>query len=255
LEYLGDELVGKSFDQIEGSVWSRRILNTQISANVIDPQTPVAVKFDIFRRINTGGSPLNSQEIRHCMSKDRSRQFLRELCDTQEFRTTMGSAIVNHVRMVDRELALRYAAFKLLGDIGNFKRYNSMDELLTAMNQTLDDPHQVSERQLKSLAVGFARAMENASLLFGGYAFRKWPEGSSNLFPINRALFDVWSVVLSNLTQGQVLRMKDDLVAGARSLMTNDGDFIAAISTGTSSPQKIITRFDRVLDLVRKSTK
>src|SRR6266478_1180227 len=39
LEYL-EELKGKTFKEIDGSIWSRRINNTQISANVIDPQTP-----------------------------------------------------------------------------------------------------------------------------------------------------------------------------------------------------------------------
>ncbi|MDA9530034.1 DUF262 domain-containing protein [Bradyrhizobium sp. CCBAU 25338] len=252
LEYLGDELQGKTYNDIEGTIWSRRILNTQISANVIDPQTPVAVKFDIFRRINTGGSPLNSQEIRHCMSKDRSRQFLRDLCDTAAFRETMGSSIIDHVRMVDRELALRFTAFKLIGDIANFKRYGSMDEFLTEINQLLDNSHEVTARQLRTLADGFVRAMENARLLFGQHAFRKWPEGYGYLYPINRALFDVWSVALSDISPDRLERMKGPLVDGARSLMTNDGDFISAISTGTSSPQKIITRFDRVLDLVRE---
>lgn len=111
LEYLGDELGGMTFDQLRGSIWYRRILNTQILANVIDPQTPDAVKFDIFRRINTGGSPLNAQEIRHCMSSPRSRDFLRSLCDTRSFVEAVGPKIVNHVRMVDRELALRYVSF------------------------------------------------------------------------------------------------------------------------------------------------
>jgi hypothetical protein len=73
---------------------TRRILNTQIQANVIDPQTPDAVKFDIFRRINTGGSPLNAQEIRHCMSNARSRAFLGELCEKQSFASVVGPRVV-----------------------------------------------------------------------------------------------------------------------------------------------------------------
>jgi hypothetical protein len=78
-------LRGKTFKEIDGTLWSRRINNTQISANVIDPQTPVGVKFDIFKRINTGGSPLNAQEIRHCMTRSRSRNFLMELSDSPAF--------------------------------------------------------------------------------------------------------------------------------------------------------------------------
>jgi Protein of unknown function DUF262 len=254
LEYLGTELNGMTFSELRGSIWWRRILSTQILANVIDPQTPDAVKFDIFRRINTGGSPLNAQEIRHCMSTSRSREFLRTLCDTPSFVKTVGKKIVDHVRMVDRELALRYAAFKLLDSIDEYQQYASMDDFLTAMNRKLDDPKQVLDRHLSKLKSGFEAAMNNAFTIFSNHAFRKWPEGHDDLYPVNRALFDVWSVQLSNLSANLVETQARGIARRARTLMTVDEEFIAAISTGTSSSQRVLLRFDRVRDLLGRST-
>ena len=69
------ELQGQGFCDL-AKLFRRRLNSSQFVAHVIDPQTPYRVKFDIFRRINTGGTPLSAQEIRHCMSKNRSRQFL-----------------------------------------------------------------------------------------------------------------------------------------------------------------------------------
>jgi hypothetical protein len=83
LEYLADAK-GKRFSQLP-SPWRRRIYNTQIVVHVIDPTTPTGVKYDIFKRIKTGGSPLNHQEIQHCMSKQRSRDFLRRCTHMEEF--------------------------------------------------------------------------------------------------------------------------------------------------------------------------
>ncbi len=246
LEYLSSELQGASYANIAGSVWGRRILNTQISANVIDPQTPTAVKFDIFRRINTGGSPLNAQEIRHCMSRERSRSFIKELTESDSFVEAVGTKIVDHVRMVDRELVLRYAAFKLLGNVDRYQTFGSMDDFLTEMNQRIDDTQKVSDRRLKALKSEFEYAMTNAVRLFGVHAFRKWPEDTEHLYPVNRALFDVWSVKLSNLSPDQVDKKGRYIVSGARKMMTADDDFISSISTGTSSPQKVSLRFDRV---------
>lgn len=246
LEYLGEELNGKTFDDLRGSVWWRRILNTQIQANVIDPQTPDAVKFDIFRRINTGGSPLNAQEIRHCMSSDRARNFLRDLCDLDSFDAAVGSKIVRHVRMVDRELALRFFAFKTLGSISEYQDFASMDDFLTAANRSLSNSKDFSDRQLARLKGQFDRAMRNASSVFGQRAFRKWPEDDDHLYPVNRALFDVWSVKLSELSSDSLKGKTRQIVSKARQLMTADEDFIASISTGTSSPQKVALRFERV---------
>ncbi|MDZ4320699.1 MAG: DUF262 domain-containing protein, partial [Phenylobacterium sp.] len=65
LEYL-ITLDGLTYEQLDaGSL--RRFRATQIVVHVIEPQTPDEVKFDIFNRVNTLGSPLSAQEIRHAM--------------------------------------------------------------------------------------------------------------------------------------------------------------------------------------------
>jgi hypothetical protein len=66
-------------------VLQRRIRSTQIVVHVIEPQTPDDIKYDIFGRVNTLGEPLSAQEIRHAMSKDRSRQFLHRLVHLESF--------------------------------------------------------------------------------------------------------------------------------------------------------------------------
>lgn len=112
-------------------MFSRRIEQTQLYINVIDPQTPGKVKYDIFKRINTGGKALNNQEIRNCLANRRTREFLHSLSRSDEFiKATRGS--VSPVRMADEELILRFIAFYLidtgLSDSQEYK--GGMDELL-----------------------------------------------------------------------------------------------------------------------------
>ena len=109
LEYLSD-VKGQRFNDLP-AVWKRRIYNTQIVAHVIEPSTPPAVMYDIFRRINTGGTPLRAQEIRHCVSKKRSRAFLMELVETTAFDTATSGKLKITAGWSDRELALRFVAF------------------------------------------------------------------------------------------------------------------------------------------------
>ncbi|MGH3874603.1 MAG: DUF262 domain-containing protein [Pseudonocardiaceae bacterium] len=242
MEYLGN-IRGKRFDELPQPM-RRRIHNAQIVVHVIDPKTPTGVKYDIFKRINTGGTPLNHQEIRHCMSKQRSRDFLKRCTHLPEFDLATGGKLQDHVRMNDREMALRFCAFALLGEEAYFERFRAMDLFLEHTTQLLDD-EEVSDAQLDELAERFRLAMVNAYEIFGDHAFRKWPYGTEWLSPINRPLFETWSIVLSRYETADVAARQNDIVRVAREWMTNDQEYIAAITSSTGDPRKVRYRFVR----------
>jgi len=239
VEYLGDAVEGKRFEELPAP-WKRRINNAQIMAHVIDPTTPSDVMYDIFKRINTGGTPLNAQEIRHCMSRDRSRRVLREMTLTDEFYE--ATQIREHLRMNDREMALRFAAFWLLG-VEGYAEVSAMDPFLQKATRLLDSPDDVDGGAITRLQSDFRKAMTNARLLFGDYAFRKWPEGVTGRNPVNRALFETWSLTLVRYKAEDLVRRKDDIVAAARNLMTNDLAYLDAITSSTGHVRRVQYRF------------
>lgn len=244
LEYLKDA-EGKRFKALPAP-WRRRLYNTQIVVHVIDPTTPTGVKYDIFKRINTGGSPLNHQEIRHCMSKDRSRDFLSRCTHLESFDQATGGGMRDHVRMNDREMALRFCAFILLGEATYYEhRFRAMDPFLEEATEMLDDPERVSDHRLEELANQFDSAMTNSYEVFGDHAFRKWPYDTDWRSPINRPLFEVWSVVLANYAREDVRQRKDAIVAHGREIMTSDPEYMAAITSSTGDPRKVAVRFER----------
>ena len=65
LEYL-TELNGLTYADLQKKydLYWRRFKLTKLSANIIQPGSPTKVRYDIFRRLNTGGRPLNNQELR-----------------------------------------------------------------------------------------------------------------------------------------------------------------------------------------------
>ena len=240
------ELNGRGFDDLS-PMFKRRLRNAQFVAHVIDPQTPYRVKFDIFRRINTGGSPLSTQEIRHCMSGNRSREFLKKLATDQSFSEATGWALHDHPRMADREVVLRFVAFRLLTPDG-YPEYGGFDEFLVAVTKQLDDP---ACRNLDELHAAFVRSMTNCHTVFGDYAFRKWPWGAGRRNPINRALFESWGTALADYNQPTVRAGVVGLRKRARDMMTHDSDFIESISGSTGTVRHVKTRFAKVEDAVR----
>jgi len=211
LEYLKNE-EGKYFRHEDSAMcidqrYRKRVMQTQILVNIIDPQTPVDVKFDIFKRINQGGRPLNAQEIRNCMSSPRTRALIQDLCESQEFLDATCHSI-GSVRMQDQELVLRFLAFRLT-------EYNILEEYSGSMDRFLDKAvdtlNEAPEHILEELMESFLTAMVNATHLFGSYAFRKClpehlaPDARRRL--INSSLFTTWSLNLADYDLGEVLKV------------------------------------------------
>lgn len=248
LEYLQDVVGGKSFKDLEGTFWAKRLNSTQIVANVIDSQTPPRVKFDIFKRINTGGTPLTSQEIRHCMASSRLRNFLKHHAECEEFERATGGRLTGHIRMADRELVLRGFAFMLNPSLENVWRAGSMENLLNSAAEQIDVG--MGEGELSDLSDRFKTAMRLAREIFGKRAFRKWLRTSEQNFPLNRALFDVWTSVLASAAGEEFLYQRDSVIQKFRGLCSDDTYFIQAISAATFDPKKIVYRFNAISNLL-----
>lgn len=247
LTYLKD-LEGSGFGEI-GPVFRRRLQGSQLVAHVIDPQTPYRVKFDIFRRLNTGGSPLSAQEIRHCMSGPRSRALLKLLASNQDFAAATGGSLTGHPRMADREVILRFIAHHLHG-ADEYASHGSLDEFLGSVTGELDDQSKVSDEDLGRIEQQFVVGMQNARIVFGDHAFRFWPESQDRRNPINRALFEAWSVVLSRYSELEIAQRAQLIAREARRMMTADSEFVSSISGSTGDAASVRTRFARVEGLV-----
>lgn len=242
MEYL-TECNGKYFkdsngkeDGLEG-VYTRRIEQTQLFINVIDPQTPGKVKYDIFKRINTGGKALNNQEIRNCLASGRTRNLLHDLSKSESFlRATRKS--ISPTRMADEELILRFIAFYLIDNrimLGEYK--GGMDGLL---DDTVEALNSLDLDTFKKIRNCFLQAMENAFYLFGTNAFRK-----ANY--INKSLFLGTSRVLCNITLQRLKEKDKNEIATRMQNEINDNIYFRnALSMATNDARNVRLVYDTV---------
>ena len=231
--------------------YSRRIKMTQISANVIDPQSPTKVKFDIFRRINTGGLPLNAQELRNCLSSKNLRTALKAMVGSQFKNATNGS--ISDKRMAAQEMALRFIYFRHLYLNSSVSSYSGkMDDELDKMVDTISHD---ATFPLDEYVSAFEKAMKNSVYLFGRHAFRKvcsTTKETDNRSVINKALFISWSVTLSNYTYEQISEKykKGEMVRRLGELIDNDMSYRNAITYGTNGKSNLIAAFSAAANIL-----
>ena len=231
---------------------------TNISVNIIDPISPYQVKYDIFRRINTGGRPLNNQEIRNCLAGQGLRDTLKAMVSTTEFKIATDNS-VRSTRMDDQELALRFLAFEEL-----FSRNGNINDYSGYMESFLDDYTQLHQKDapqdFEQKVQLFVNAMKNASYLIGGrYAFRKILLGSmvstARKQILNKALFVVTSLLLSQYPYEKVAiyNKEGQLIEVIADKIFEDSKLYNYLSYSTNSKANMLYIFDTFNDLFTKN--
>ena len=122
---------GKKFSSLE-LIQQRKIEDYQIDAYIIQPPTPEQVKFNIFDRINRGGTSLNNQEMRNALYQGRSTELINKLSQEQTFKKATANSIPSK-RMKDRYIILRFIGFYMYFSKINcdFKYEGNIDEFLS----------------------------------------------------------------------------------------------------------------------------
>lgn len=249
LEFL-TQLNGKRYNDLERDL-QRIIEETQVVAYIINPGTPDDVKFNIFKRINTGGLVLEPQEIRHALNQGEPAMFIAELANTKEFRKATSNSIPTK-RMLDRDFANRFLSFYLFG----YENYTP--DLDTFMSKAMAHVKNMNKNEKQKCKNDFIDSMNLNYDIFGINAFRKLLIKGERRKPLNKALFDVFSVIFAKFDNAErqlLVNKKTDLVDGLIKLLNDDTAFFSAVSNSTSDKRRIFYRFNKVEELVNKLTK
>jgi hypothetical protein len=107
------------------------IKRSKISASIVLKESDETAKYDLFQRLNTGGSELSPQEVRNCLLVMINKSFfdwLKDLPKNEAFISTTALSDRPLEEAYDVELALRFVLLaqilesdiKSIGDVGVF---------------------------------------------------------------------------------------------------------------------------------------
>ena len=245
LEFLSGQYDGMTYDKLPRTM-QRRIAQTPITVYVIENGTPEEVKFNIFKRINTGGLILTPQEIRHAMNQGVSATTVADMAvETAFLKATCG--IIKTDRMEDRDFVTRFVAFYLQ----DYTTYEpDMDSFMTKGMGLIK---KMKEEDRFTMKKNFAKAMETAFQIFGNDAFRKRRNIDDWRKPINKALFESLSVGLAILTDEERRRLvaNKNLLRKRFVELNNDDKFYYSLSSGTGQKESVYYRHRKVRELIK----
>lgn len=252
LEFL-HELEGLTYSQLPTN-YQMRIDETEVTSYLIMPGTPLRVKFDIFRRINTGGVPLSPQEIRHALNMGPCAELLKAMVETDAFRKAVHGG-VSALRMADRECALRYLAFSDLTPDAYVR--SDFNMFLCDYMEKFNAAHQgqsLGGGQMVGLLSDFEATMSFARELFGDQAFcLPAKEGSLAVKRVNKALFEAWAVNLRALdpfSRDLLRSSREALIQKFSEVVASDMDFYKSVVQSTGSVAAVRMRFSVVKNII-----
>lgn len=255
LEFWGDLFNGKDFFSVEKKSKMPRIINNimeaELSFTIINPDTPEKVKRNIFKRINTGGMRLSTQEIRHALYQGEATELLQKIIATPTYKRVIGKTVKDG-RMAGRELALRFLSFYYRG-WRNFK--GDMDTFLSDTMRFINGDVKLEEvKKLPNVKViaDFELALHRAHELFGEHAFRR-SRGKDRKTPVNKSLFDVWMYCFSRMSNdlfSKIIEKRRKFEYSYHMLIDDDDDFIDSIGRYGGDISGVKYRYSEIIKLI-----
>src|SRR5262249_43560796 len=107
------------------------IKRAKIDIKIVLKESDDKAKYELFMRLNTGGTALEPQEVRNClmiMAYPKSYKWVKDLSDEQDFRNATPLSDQSVSQQYPMELVTRFLIFRQLpeaalsevGDIGDF---------------------------------------------------------------------------------------------------------------------------------------
>lgn len=238
------EINGKRFSELPDG-YKAKIEDKNILVYILKPSTPIEVVYELFERINIGGTSLNRQEVRNGLFQGHSTKLLKNLAEYEYFLKATDNG-VSPTRMKDREVVLRYLAFKVFdyekdyaGDLGTF-----LENAMRTINK--------KEELVEVLTTDFQRVTRYAFEIFGKNSFRLPTideKGQSRRGVINTCMFETICYFLSKQTDEFLNSNKEKIVANLPTLLKNP-NYLEAIKNSTGSKAKVINRFQLAQEIL-----
>ncbi|MDD4971049.1 MAG: DUF262 domain-containing protein [Paludibacter sp.] len=236
----------KNFKQLVefNSDYQSKIEDKKLLVYLIQPSVPLEMVYDIFNRINTGGTQLERQEIRNCIYIGKATEFLQKLAANPIFKMAIDYGISDN-RAKDQEAVLRYLSFRIF-DYNLDYKYSMNDFVENAMKHMNES---LTQENFEKFEEEFLRAMKYTKEFFDRRNFR-FPTDETR-GRVNIAIFETVAGFFASKSEKYLIENKAQIKANF-TILLNNPYYIDAVRYSTGDKKRVATRFDKVFDLLSK---
>lgn len=241
-------LNNKYFSQLTGEfgIYQSQLEDYQVYSHLILPPTPDKILFDIFDRVNRGGTKLNKQEIRNALYQGDGLAMINELVETEEFYNATGICYTKDSRMKGAYLLTRYLTFSLYFG-GRLNAYQYNGDIDGMIEKALKYLNKCNINELETINNETKLCLRKSQFYFGRGAFRKFLNQSN---PINMNIFET-TMYLMEMINGENMGLKNILVDKMYKVIDSDM-YLDSIGNGRDGSKKVSIRFTMMNKIIEE---
>jgi hypothetical protein len=242
------ELEGYRFHDLPPALANALQVRPYLRVVTLLRQSDPDLKYEVFTRLNTGGEPLNAQEVRNVVFRGPLNDLIYNLSEhpflRQQLKIT-NERSPSYRNMVDAEFVLRFLTL-----LDNWQSFSG--ELARSMDDFMFERQNANQAQLRELREDFESALSACEALWGDHAFQR-PVDSGWRAQALAGMYDTQMVGVAQLRDIDLQRLaarKDRVVDGTRDLF-RDAQFEDAVRVGTNTPSRVQYRVQKMTDLLK----
>ena len=248
----------KFLPSLQGKIWNGEdgftknqqlyIKRAKIDVKIVLKESDEKSKYELFMRLNTGGTPLEAQEVRSClmvMAYPWLYEWIKDLSKDANLANTASLSDRSIKQQYPMELVTRFLALRTLdeaelkdiGDIGDF-----LNDNLEKLFELTPEKKAIEERAFRETFASINTALDYN-------AFRRW-DASKNKFlgGFSIACFEVAALGLGfNARQDGSIPIDGSIADKVKSIWSD-----ATFEANSGSGVRASTRLPRILPMGRK---
>lgn len=213
---------------------------SKLDIRIIKKQSDEDAKFELFQRLNTGGSQLSTQEVRNCilvMNDPEFYRWIRQLSDNEDFKETISLSDSMIERQYDLDLITRFLVFSSC-DIDEIRQSSDLGDFLTEKILELlgDKTFEREEFQTK-----FCKTFKILNNFLGDSSFKKYyPEVDKFKGGFSVAAFECIALGLSfNLANFNISDLNDNVLLDLIKKIWSSQEFQKNSGSGSNAKQRV----------------